>query len=152
MFKWKVGGFSKDNEYLLHVDEGDWGKDVMSRMDPEGINYVRLIHTEVSVDIFPRNGVILLGDNDEIHLGIAIGGYTYALKDECIASLKELAPLTSAVFSASEGISEDVDRHFMLKYEIVSIFDKATGGWEELDVPIEKEFYIKFVNSSVCVC
>jgi len=152
MLNWNAFGTHEGGQFAL-LDTDDWGKDVVNGVGIDSISHFELINEDQKVMLFVRKGVIHIGEDNSLKLGINLGGYMYTLYDSCVFSLEDIAPFTTAVYTSSTNKSEDLGKHLMLKYKVTAIMDKLEKKKIKLDTPIEKTFLLhldKYGYLSIC--
>lgn len=140
MKNWNVYGTSEGTQFVV-IDGDDWGKEIVNGYGIQNISHIELINEKQKVMFFVRKGVITIGESS-IKLGLNLGGYAYTLYDECIYTLEEAAPLTTAIYSSVRDASVDLGKHFMVKYKITHYACKHTKEKIKLKDPIIKEFLL----------
>lgn len=146
MFKWSV----MVGKTIL--DEGDWGKDIVTGIGVSNIDNISLVDQDLKVLFYPKIGVIRV-ENTHIGLGVTIDGYPYKLEDECFAELKEIAPFTTAEYAMDTKKSTKLDRHLFVKYKVTHLIDKVTRKKYKLSVPVIKVFSIRCgKDTGVSIC
>jgi len=138
MKNWNVSGTSDGVQYLI-TDGDDWGKEVINGVGIDSISHVELIYEKENVMFYLRKGVIHIGEK-AVKLGVNLGGYLYNLFDECLFTVVEMAPFTTAMYTYGEDGSKDLGKHLMVKYKITHIVDKITKEKTKLPDPIIREY------------
>lgn len=148
MFKWEV--MLKDGTL---IKEGDWGRDIVSKVLFSEIFCVSLIPLKEFIkiiNIYPEKGVIKIGET-QINIGIDLGGYQYSLKEETKFIISLMAPINTASYCTNSGKNTVLDRHFVLEYIITDIKDKIIDKFEPIRT-VKRTFCIKYTpENEICV-
>lgn len=152
MLNWNAFGTHDGGQFAL-TDMDDWGADVVNGVGIDNISHFEMINEDQKVMLFVRKGVIHIGEEHSIKLGVNLDGYMHAMYDDCHFEVVDMAPFTTAVFTQCDNKSEDVGKHLMLKYRILAVMDKVEKKKIKMEPPVEKTFLLhldKYGYLTVC--